>query len=58
MPFSLLACVYYCQRKVSKASVVIDELLKKYAYARFLYYIRAYLEANRILLDVEYDEEV
>jgi hypothetical protein len=55
MPYSLLACVYFCQRRFTKAMTLIDELLKKYKDVKTLYYIRAYLEANHILLEVEYD---
>ena len=43
MPFSLLACVYFCQRKFSKAITLIDELLNKYKDSKVLFYIRAYL---------------
>lgn len=42
-PFSLLACIYFCQRRISKASLIIEELIKKYSYAKLLYYIRAHL---------------
>lgn len=56
MTFSLLACVYFCQRRISKASLIIEELLKKYNFTKLLHYIRAYLETNKILLEVEYDE--
>jgi Flp pilus assembly protein TadD len=58
MPYSLLACVYFCQRRFSKALTLIDELLKKYKEAKQLYYIRAYLEVNQLLMEVEYDEEM
>jgi predicted Zn-dependent protease len=58
VPFALLACVYMCQKKIHKATVVIDELIKKYPDETLLYYVRAYIEANKILLDVEHDEEV
>lgn len=58
VPFSLLACVYFCQRRVSKAALVIEELLRKYPHAKILYYFRAYLEANRLLLELDHDEEL
>ena len=50
VPFALLACVYMVQRKINKAMIIIDELLKKYQDETILYYIRAYIEANKILL--------
>ncbi len=48
--FALLACVYMVQRKIPKALIIIDELLKKYHEETILYYIRAYIEVNKILL--------
>ena len=57
-PFSLLACVYYCQRRVSKANAIIEELHKKYPDVRVISYIRAFIEVNKLLLEVEHDEEV
>ncbi len=43
MPFTLLACVYMCQRRVAKASIMIDQLLKKYDNIAVLHYIRAFV---------------
>jgi tetratricopeptide (TPR) repeat protein len=43
VPFSLLACVYFCQKRVSKASLIVEELIKKYSFNKVLHYVRAYL---------------
>ena len=56
VPYSLLACIYFCQRKISKAFTLIEELTKKYKGIKMLFYIKAYLEVNRLLLEVEHDE--
>jgi hypothetical protein len=56
VPFALLACVYMVQRKINKAMIVVDELIKKYPDETILYYIRAYIEANKLLLEIEHDE--
>jgi hypothetical protein len=57
-PFALLACVYFSQRRFFKSVALIEELLKKYRGIKCLHYIRAYLEVNHLLLEVEHDEEV
>ena len=44
------------QRKINKAMIVVDELIKKYPDETILYYIRAYIEANKLLLEIEHDE--
>ncbi len=46
------------QRKPHKAMIIVDELLKKYQDETILYYIRGYIETNKLLLEVEHDEEV
>lgn len=38
--------------------IVVDELIKKYPDETILYYIRAYIEVNKLLLEIEHDEEV
>lgn len=43
MPFCLLACVYFCQRRVSKAALIVEELTKKYGFNKLLHYVSAYL---------------
>lgn len=43
------------QRKIQKAIVIIDKLIQKYPEENILYYIRAYIEVNKILLEVEHD---
>ena len=57
-PFALLACVYFCQRRVAKAHAIVEELHKKYPNVKQLAFIRAFLEVNRTLLEVEHDEEL
>lgn len=57
-PFCLLACVYMCDRKFQKANTLVDELLKKNEEIPVIHYIKAYLEVNKVLLEVEHDEEI
>ena len=55
-PFCLLACVYLCQRKIFKALKLVEELEKKYPDVALLHYAQAYIETNKILLEVENNE--
>lgn len=57
-PFCLLSCVYMCERKFQKSNILIDELLKKNMEVPVMHYIKAYLEVNKVLLEVEHDEEI
>ncbi len=56
VPYSLLACIYFCQRKIAKSLTLIEQLTKKYKGIKNLNYIKAFLEVNRLLLEVEHDE--
>lgn len=47
-----------CERKILKSLKLIEELMKKYNDVAILYYFRAYIEVNKLLVEVETDEEI